>query len=192
MAKKLLMGLLVVFPVLLAVAVYPFLPDIIVTHIDGGGADGWGPKWTMLVLAAVLALANVGMIAATRYSRRPPSKQQYLVVNGPIPPAMCAGLIGIIDIVFAGYAATVLMPFDAADPISSGKLLNVVLTSVVVVLMFVAAAYFLSGKGAKLTSVSGSPRPDGVPTKDDLQLSRTLGAFLLIVGCILAVAGFLT
>ncbi|RCS65662.1 DUF1648 domain-containing protein [Brachybacterium sp. JB7] len=41
---------------------YAGLPETIPTHFDlSGTADGWGPKWSILVLAAVMLLVSVGL-----------------------------------------------------------------------------------------------------------------------------------
>lgn len=41
---------------------YPSLPDTVATHFDvSGQADGWGPKWSLLVLAGVMLLLSLSL-----------------------------------------------------------------------------------------------------------------------------------
>lgn len=49
---------------------YPNLPDTVGTHFDlQGEADDWGPKWSVLVLAAVMLLLSLPLIALSTRPR---------------------------------------------------------------------------------------------------------------------------
>lgn len=49
---------------------YPSLPDTVATHFDAGGqADDWGPRWCVLVLAAIMLLLSLGMAALSTRPR---------------------------------------------------------------------------------------------------------------------------
>lgn len=49
---------------------YPSLPQSVPTHVDvGGQADDWGPRWSALVLAAVMLLLSLGLAALSSHPR---------------------------------------------------------------------------------------------------------------------------
>lgn len=49
---------------------YPSLPDTVATHFGAGGqADDWGPRWSVLVLAAIMLLLSLGMAALSTRPR---------------------------------------------------------------------------------------------------------------------------
>ncbi|AXK44248.1 DUF1648 domain-containing protein [Brachybacterium saurashtrense] len=49
---------------------YPDLPATVATHFDARGqADAWGPRWSVLVLAALMVLLSVGMAALSTRPR---------------------------------------------------------------------------------------------------------------------------
>lgn len=49
---------------------YPSLPQTVPTHFDvSGQADDWGPRWSVLVLAAVMLLLSLGLAVLSTHPR---------------------------------------------------------------------------------------------------------------------------
>ncbi len=184
MRKKAFVMVLTLFPALMGFVALLLVPETIITHFGGAGADAWGPSWALPVMGVVIAAVNAGVVALARYSRRDASKQVYLVVSDPMPEWARIGIPLLLDVVFAIYVIICSMPFDSEDLIFSGRLFSWGIVGIALAFMIGLGGYFVSGRGAKHTQV-GKSHPGKEPTKDDIRLSRTVGFFVLLC------AGFL-
>lgn len=61
-AQKIVFGILCVLPLIVAICGFAALPDTISVHFDATGPDGWAPKTTLFLFAAIMAAGN-GVLA---------------------------------------------------------------------------------------------------------------------------------
>lgn len=181
-----LLAVLAAFPVLLAAAAQPFLPDTVAFHYGLDGPDDWRPKAFVFLPAGILSVllllvVGIGWVGEKQLITGKPGLFE---VSSPMPLWVAFAVVLALDALMGWYVFSALMREQAAAADAAMGIAVRVVLGAAVVLLWALGILVLAGKVPVRANLHPGPSELERKVGADKGQQRAIGGFLLFVALI--------